>query len=140
MSHNLVYMHFHALLTLHHTRLLSNPLARGTALDTSSSWAVKMGRIDPLLIISLLRHILVGHGWSISTDNAELLIDWDGLLGASEGTTSALTTLTAALGLWEESLDPGLVDVVEGSGTDTGEHEVEEEAGWMLARSMESNG
>ena len=87
--------------------------------------------VDPLLIISLLGQILVGNGWSISTNDAKLLINWDGLLGASEGTASALASLTVALGLWEEGLEPGLVDEVHSSGTRGGEHEVEKEAGAM---------
>jgi len=107
--------------------LLRDRLLR-TALNFPSSWAVDVVVWDPALVISLLRQILVGDRWPISTDNRELLISWDGLLGTGEGTTGALTTLAAALALWEEGLDPSLIDEVESSGEGGEEDEVEEDA------------
>ena len=83
---------------------------------------------DPVLVICLLGQVLVGNSWSITSNNAELLLNWDGLLGASKGAASTLTTLASLAGLWEESLDPGLVNVVHGSSSGGSEDQIEEEA------------
>jgi hypothetical protein len=47
---------------------------------------------------------------------------------ATGRTLGTLPTLSTALGLWEEGLDPGLIDEVEGSGEGGEEEEVQENA------------
>lgn len=83
---------------------------------------------DPALIVCLLCQILGGDSWSISTNYTQLLIGWNGLLGTSQRATCALASLASALSLGEESLDPGLVDEVERTGSSGGKHKVEEDA------------
>lgn len=82
---------------------------------------------DPALIVRLLRQILGGDSWSISTNDTQLLFGWHGLLDTTQRATRTLTSLASTLGLGEESLDPGLVDKVERSGGSGGKHKVEED-------------
>ena len=84
---------------------------------------------DPALIIRLLRQGTTGHSWSVSANNRILLLGVQCLLGTSRGTLGALAALSAALQLWEECLDPGLVDEVDGSYESGEEEEVKEDAG-----------
>ena len=82
---------------------------------------------DPALIVRLLRQILGGDSWSVSTDDTQLLFGRHSLLGTSQGAARALASLASALGLGEESLDPGLVHEEERSGSSGGKHKVEED-------------
>lgn len=70
---------------------------------------------DPALIICLGA---ARDGWSITTDNADLLSRLD-LLGTSAGALGALATLATTALLGEESGDPGAVDEVAGTGKGT---------------------
>lgn len=81
---------------------------------------------DPALIVGLSLSAR-GDGWAIGTDNADLVGGVD-LLGALGGALCALATLATALLLREESSDPGAVDEVTGTGEDTSEDKVEEDA------------
>lgn len=89
---------------------------------------------DPALIVRLLCQILGGDSWSISTNDTQLLIGWHSLLGASQRAARALASLASALGLGEESLDPGLVNEEERSGGSGGKHKVEEDTRESVGR------
>lgn len=96
-------------------------LAAGTALDALGDGAVDVVGGDPGLIVVLVSTSAGGTG----------------RLGAREGLNLNLLNLLAldggnAAGLGEEGLDPGLVDEVEGGAEETGEEEVEEDAGEEL--------
>lgn len=112
--------------------LLSRDLLRA-ALDLPRRWAVDVVVWDPALIVRLLRQILGGNSRSVSANDAQLLIGWHGLLGTSQRAARALASLASALGLGEESLDPGLVHEVERSGGSGGKHKVEEDAGGPIS-------
>lgn len=68
-----------------------------------------------------------GDSWAIGTDNAGLVGRVD-LLCSLRRALGTLAALATTLLLGEQSGDPGLVDEVAGSGEDTGEDEVEEDA------------
>jgi hypothetical protein len=89
-------------------------LGAGTALDPPGLRAVDVVVGDPALIV-----VLLGTGGASR-------------LGAREGLDLDLLDLLDGLdgaGLGEKGLDPGLVDEVEGRAEETGEEEVEEDAG-----------
>jgi len=67
------------------------------------------------------------YSWSICANDRDLVLGFNGLLGASRGTLGALSTLATTLGLWEQSLDPGLVYEVESAGETCEEEEVKED-------------
>jgi hypothetical protein len=67
---------------------------------------------NPAFIIRRLGHGASRNSRSISANNRHLLLGIKCLLRASRRTLGALATLAAALQLWEEGLDPGLVDEV----------------------------
>ena len=117
--------------------LLSNNasllLRRGAALDALGSRAVQVVLRDPALIICLLGLSTSSNSWSICANDRDLVLRSHSLLRATGRTLGTLTTLSAALGLWEEGLDPGLVDEVEGSGEGCEEEEVQEDAANALA-------
>lgn len=100
-----------------------------STLDALSRRAVEMTLRDPALVISLLGQCTSRDSWSISTNDRHLLLGVKCLLGSGRGTLCALATFSAALQLWEEGLDPGLVDEVQGSSECGEEEEVEENAG-----------
>ena len=79
---------------------------------------------NPALIIALRCHRSSGHSRSISPRSRNLLLRVNRLLR-----NRTLATLAAALQLWEERLDPGLVDKVESSQEASEEEEVKEDAG-----------
>lgn len=88
---------------------------------------------DPALIIHLLSLSTGRNSWSICSNHRHLFINRDCLLCACGRTLSALSTLATTLCLREESLDPGLVDEIEGSSGGAGEEEVQEDAKSKLA-------
>jgi hypothetical protein len=88
---------------------------------------------DPALIIRLLGLSTSSNSRSIRTNDRDLVLRSHSLLGATGRTLGALATLSAALGLWEQGFDPGLVDEVESSGEGGEEEEVQEDAANELA-------
>lgn len=83
---------------------------------------------DPLLVIRLLGKGTRRNSRSIRANDADLILRGNGLLGAEVGAAGTLAAFTAAAGLREEGLKPGLVDEVEGAEEGGGEEEVEEDA------------
>jgi hypothetical protein len=83
---------------------------------------------DPALIVCLLGLSASGHSRSICTNDRDLVLWSNSLLGATRGTLGTLSTLPATSGLWEESLNPGLVNEIEGSSKCGEEEEVQEDA------------
>jgi hypothetical protein len=83
---------------------------------------------NPALIVSLLRHGASCHRGSITSNDGNLVLRGDCFLRASRGTLCALSALAAAAGLWEERLNPGLVDKVECASEGAEEEEIEEDA------------
>lgn len=90
-------------------------LGAGARLDATGDGAVDVVVRNPALVVVLSR----GNGDGGRLGAGERLSNIDGLLGLLVG--------TGALGLGEESLDPGLVDEVEGTGESSREEEVEED-------------
>lgn len=90
-------------------------LVAGAGLDASGSGAVDVVLGDPALIVVLAR--AGGSASGLGAGEGLSSLDLLGLLGGA-----------GALGLGEESLDPGLVDEVEGTGEGGGKEEVEEDA------------
>jgi hypothetical protein len=88
---------------------------------------------DPALVICLLSLSTSSNSGSVGANDRDLVFRGHSLLGTSRRTLSAVPTLSAALSLWEESLDPGLVYKVEGSGEGGEEEEVQEDAANELA-------
>ena len=119
------------------TNLLSHDLGLllrgGAALDALGSWAVQVVLRNPALIICLLGLSTSSDSRSICANDRNLVFRSHSLLGATGRTLSALATLSAALGLWEEGLDPSLVDEVESSSEGCEEEEVQEDAANALA-------
>ncbi len=83
---------------------------------------------NPALIIGFLGQSSSRNGRSISSNNRHLLLNWDSLLGSSGRTFGTLASLASAFGLWEEGLDPGLVDKVEGADEGSEEEEIQKDA------------
>ena len=83
---------------------------------------------DPALIICLLGLSTSGNSGAVCTNDRNLVFRSHGLLGTTGRTLGTLPTLSTTLGLWEEGLDPGLIDEVEGSGKGGEEEEVQENA------------
>jgi hypothetical protein len=106
-----------------------NFLAALATLYSSRRWAVEVALRNPALVVSLLCHCSTGNSWSISTNNRDLILWINCLLAACRRTLSALATFASTFQLWEESLDPGLVDKVEGSTEGSEEDKVKEDAG-----------
>lgn len=90
-------------------------LGAGARLDATGDRAVDVVVRDPALVVVLSRSD--GNGGRLGA--GERLSNIDGLLGLLVGTGS--------LSLGEESLDPCLVDEVEGTGESSREEEVEED-------------
>jgi hypothetical protein len=86
-----------------------------------------VGRDPRLVVGSTTGQGTAGDSRAVSTDNADLLGRVD-LLAATRGALGTLTTLAATLLLGEEGGDPGVVDEVDGTGKDTAEDQVEEDA------------
>lgn len=82
---------------------------------------------NPALVVDLGAR----DGGAISANNGNLLGRVD-LLGATGGLLRALATLASATLLGEEGGDPGAVDEVDGSGEDSEENKVEEDAVHVL--------
>lgn len=87
---------------------------------------------NPTLIISLLRQSPRSNSRSIRSNDRNLIFRINSFLSAQGGTLRALSAFASAFGLWEEGLDPGFVDEVEGSAESSEENEVEEDAGKKL--------
>lgn len=79
---------------------------------------------NPALIVCLLSQSTGCNGRSISTNDGDLILGSNGLLGTLGRTLGALTTQSALLGLWEKSLDPGFVYEVENASGACEEEEV----------------
>ena len=88
---------------------------------------------NPAFVIRLLGHCTSGNSRSISANDRNLLFCVKCLLGAGRGTFGPLATLSAALQLWEEGLDPRLVDEVEGACEGGEEEEVQEDTAKMMS-------
>ena len=83
---------------------------------------------NPALIICFLSQSTSRNSWSISTNDRDLILGRNRSLTSTGRTLGALTALASALGLWEQGLDPSLVDEVESSSEYAGDDEVEEDA------------
>jgi hypothetical protein len=81
---------------------------------------------DPALIVCLLGLSSSSDRWSIRANDRNLILRSHSLLRATGRTLGTLSALSAALCLWEEGLDPGLIYKVEGSGECGKEEEVQE--------------
>lgn len=104
------------------TILLSNlglELAAGSTLDTLSDRAVDVVLRDPALIVALASR---GGNSSVGLSHRDCDADLANLLGG-----------LGLLSLGEQSLDPSLVDKVEGSGESSGQEEVEEDASKIVS-------
>ena len=86
---------------------------------------------DPALVEST-GLCAAGDGRAVGTNNGDLVGGVD-LLGLAGGALGALAALAAALLLGEESGDPSVVDEVAGTGKDTAEDEVEEDAAEVIS-------
>lgn len=84
---------------------------------------------NPTLIVSLLCHRSGSNSRSISSDDGNLIINIDSLLASTGRTLGALSTLSTALGLREERLNPLPVDAESNGTSKTEEDEVEEDSG-----------
>lgn len=102
-------------------------LRRRSALDPLGRRTVQVVIRDPALIIRLLGHRTSCNSRPISTNNRNLILGRNSLLGSLGRALSTLTTLSSALGLREESLDPGLVNEVERAEESGEEGEVQED-------------
>lgn len=88
---------------------------------------------DPALIVCLLGQSSSGNGWAISSNNGNLVFDINGRLGALRRSLGALSSLSATAGLWEQRLDPGLVNEVESTNETSEKEEIEEDTVTLLA-------
>ena len=89
---------------------------------------------DPALVISLLSQSTSSNSRPICTNDGDLVIHTNSLLGSRRGALGTLATLTTALCLREKSLNPGLVDEVQSSSDSSREEEVQKYARSGLAR------
>jgi hypothetical protein len=95
--------------------------------------AVNMMFRDPTLIVRLLRHCPSGDRWSITSNNQHLILGTNSTFRSSRRALGTLAALASAPCLWEEGLDPCLVNKVESSRENGKEKEVEEDANYWLA-------
>lgn len=107
--------------------LLGGDLLRA-ALNLPRRWAVDVVVWDPVLVVRLLCQVLCGDSWSVRANDAQLLIGRHSF-GTTQRAARTLASLTSALGLGEESLNPGLVHGVECSSGSRGKNKVKEDAG-----------
>ena len=99
-------------------------LVAGSGLDASGSGAFDVVLGDPALVVVLAR--ASGSAGGLGAGEGLSSLNLLGLLGGS-----------GALGLGEESLDPGLVDKVESTGESSREEEVEEDTTDVSSRLVE---
>lgn len=101
-------------------------------LDTPRDGAVEVVLGNPTLVVALVG---VGAAGGAGRLGARERLSLGGDLAAS-----LLARVLLGAGLREQSLDPGLVDPVEGAAEDAGEEEVEEDAIGELVRAVPNRG
>lgn len=99
-----------------------------SATDSLGLWSLEVSSWNPTLIVALVSEGCTGgDSWAIGTNDGDLLawVDW---LRATAGTLRTLATFAAALFLWEEGGNPGVVDEIDCATERSEEDQVEEDA------------
>lgn len=108
----------------HLLRLLTSALRSCAALDPLGLWLIDMMRRDPALVVC---RCLGSHGWSIGSDNGDL-ISWINLLRLAGRFLGAFAAFASTALLGKECTDPGAVDEIACASKASGEEEVKEDA------------